>query len=298
MKLFRGLTSVGVSVLMGTGCLMGVETDKSAKSEAKAEEKAPQSATGAASEIKEGENKVVKDTASSEVKKGFTDEQQANFLRTYGWVTFMQSGVKNLGLSAKEVEQVMNGVQMATRGEEAPCALGEVMEDLQAFLQEKSAAYEKIHQVEIKATAEKNRQAGKTYMENLLKTRPSIKVTPTGLAYEIIVAGDESQKASEMDSVEIRYTGRLIDGKVFDESKDKTVTFPLNGVVPGIKEGVQLVGKGGKIVLYIPSELGYGEFDIPSIPAGSHLIFDIDLVNILKNEAIKPVEKPESSKAN
>ncbi|MDR0647663.1 MAG: FKBP-type peptidyl-prolyl cis-trans isomerase [Puniceicoccales bacterium] len=296
MKLFKGLTNVGVSVLIGAGCLMGVETDKSVKSEVKAEEKTPRGATGAANESKDNESKVGKEAA--EVKKTFTEDQQANFLKTYGWVTFMQSGVKNLGLSAKEVEHVMSGVQMAARGEELPCALGEVMEDLQTFLQEKSAAYAKIHQVEIKAIAENNRKAGKTYMENLLKTKPAIKTTATGLAYEIIATGDEAQKPSEMDNVEIRYTGRLIDGKVFDESKDRTVTFPLNGVVPGIKEGVQLVGKGGKIVLYVPSELGYGEFDIPSIPAGSHLIFDIELVNILKNEAIKSVEKPESSKTN
>ncbi|MDR2769560.1 MAG: FKBP-type peptidyl-prolyl cis-trans isomerase [Puniceicoccales bacterium] len=296
MKLFRELTNIGASVLIGAGCLMGVETDKSAESEIKAEEKTPRGTTNV--EAKEIANKVGNEAANTEVKKVFTEEQQANFLKTYGWVTFMQSGVKNLGLSTKEVEQVINGVQMAARGEEAPCALGEVMEDLQAFLQEKSAAYAKIHQVEIKAIAENNRKAGKAYMENLLKTKPSIKTTATGLAYETITAGDESQKPSEMDSVEIRYTGRLIDGKVFDESKDKTVTFPLNGVVPGIKEGIQLVGKGGKIVLYIPSELGYGEFDIPSIPAGSHLIFDVELVNILKNEAIKPVENPESSKTS
>jgi FKBP-type peptidyl-prolyl cis-trans isomerase len=296
MKLFRELTNVGASVLMGVGCLMGVETDKSVKSEIKAEEKTPHGVTNA--EVRDGENKVGKETTNVEVKKVFTEEQQANFLKTYGWVTFMQSGVKNLGLSTKEVEQVISGVQMAAHGEESPCALGEVMEDLQTFLQEKSTAYAKIHQVEIKAIAENNRKAGKAYMENLLKTKPSIKTTATGLAYEIIATGDESQKPSEVDNVEIRYTGRLIDGKVFDESKDKTVTFPLNGVVPGIKEGVQLVGKGGKIVLYIPSELGYGEFDIPSIPAGSNLIFDVELVNILKNETTNPIEKSESSKTN
>ncbi|MDR1254937.1 MAG: FKBP-type peptidyl-prolyl cis-trans isomerase [Puniceicoccales bacterium] len=294
MKLFRGLTNVGISVLMGASCLMGAETDKNVKSETKAEEKAPQSATGAAN----GENKMVKEAAGAEVGKVFTEEQIANFLKTYGWVTFMQSGAKNLGLSDKEVKYVIEGCQIAALGGESPCVLGEVMEDLQTFLQEKSAAYAKIHQVEIKAIAENNRQAGKTYLENLLKTKPAIKTTATGLAYEIIAAGDESQKPSETDNVEIRYTGRLIDGKVFDESKDKTVTFPLNGVIPGIKEGVQLIGKGGKIVLYIPSELGYGEFDIPSIPAGSFLIFDVEVVNILKNETIKPVEKSESSKTS
>lgn len=297
MKLIKGLASVGASVLLGANCLSAVTEDiaRDAKSDAQINE--------VQQPVKESVEQVVENKVeeNAEAKKVFSEKQQADFLKTYGWVTFMQSGVKSLGLNEKEIEQVLNGVQMAARGEESPCALGEVMEDLQSFLQQKSSDYAKIHQAEVKIIADKNRQAGKAFMENLLKTKPSIKTTASGLSYEIITMGDEKQKPSEMDSVEIKYAGRLIDGKVFDESKDKTVTFPLNGVVPGIKEGAQLIGKGGKITLYIPAELGYGEFDIPSIPAGSHLIFDIELINVIKNEPEKvnlPTEDKTSVEKN
>ena len=67
----------------------------------------------------------------------------------------------------------------------------------------------------------------------------------------------------------------------------------LNGVVPGIKEGLQLIGQGGKIVLYIPDNLAYGEYDIPSIPAGSRLIFDVEIVKV--NKAEKEEVKPEEA---
>lgn len=68
----------------------------------------------------------------------------------------------------------------------------------------------------------------------------------------------------------------------------------MSGVVPGIKEGLQLIGQGGKIVLYIPDNLAYGEYDIPSIPAGSRLIFDIEIVKVNKIEKAK--EEKEAKK--
>ena len=116
--------------------------------------------------------------------------------------------------------------------------------------------------------------------------------------YEITKEGSGA-KANEEDSVEIYYKGSLIDGKVFDESKEKTVNFPLNGVIPGIKEGLQLLGEGGKATLYIPDSLGYGEYDIPGIPAGSTLVFNVEVVKIVKPmksaDADKEVSKPAST---
>ena len=85
-------------------------------------------------------------------------------------------------------------------------------------------------------------------------------------------------------------------------------TFPLNGVIPGIKEGLQLLGEGGKATLYIPDSIGYGEYDIPGIPAGSTLVFDVEVVKVVKpmksadteKEASKsvPTDKKTSDKAS
>jgi len=102
------------------------------------------------------------------------------------------------------------------------------------------------------------------------------------LHYEILAIGNEKEKPAENDSVKINYIGKLINGKIFDQSKSTPVTFPLQGVVPGLKEGMQLIGKDGKIRLYIPSVLAYGDHDIPMIPPGSVLIFEIELLEIQK----------------
>ena len=242
-------------------------------------------------EVKENDKTetLKKETSTTmDNKKIFTE---AELLKTYGWVTFMQSGVKSLGLDQKEVDFFIQGAQMAAKGEDSPCVLGEVMEDLQKFLQNKATKYAEIHQKEVQVIAEKNKKLGKEFIDGLLKENKNAKLTDSGLCYEIKEAGDLNNKAGENDTVEIHYIGKLIDGKVFDKSNDKTVKFPLNGVIPGIKEGAQLIGKGGKITLYIPANLAYGENELPSIPAGSTLVFDLDIIDIIKtNEGLDKVE--------
>lgn len=213
-----------------------------------------------------------------------TAEQISSYFETLGWMTITQSGLKNLGTNTKENEAFLKGARLAIEGKESPYKLGDIMQPMQNFLQKRASDFEKKHQEELKMIAEKNRKAGDDFMKDLVKKNPAIKTTASGLSYEIIAEGDTKIKANSEDSVEIYYTGKLIDGKVFDESKAKPITFPLNGVVPGIKEGLQLIGQGGKIVLYIPDNLAYGEYDIPSIPAGSRLIFDVEIVKVNKIE--------------
>ena len=234
--------------------------------------------------IQESKEPATKEGATSVQEVAPTKEQIASYFKTLGWMTIMQCGIKNLGCNADETNAFLEGVRLALDGKEAPVKLGEVMQSMQGFLQNRAGEFEKKHQAEIKMTAEKNRKDGDKFMTDLLKKDNNIKTTASGLSYKILAEGDSKIKASDEDSVEIYYTGKLIDGKVFDESKAKPITFPLNGVVPGIKEGLQLIGQGGKITLYIPDNLAYGEYDIPSIPAGSRLVFDVELVKVIKAE--------------
>ena len=235
-------------------------------------------------EEKKTENIAAKENTAEAQEVAPTKEQVASYFRTLGWMTIMQSGVKNLGCNSDETSAFLEGVRLALDGKEAPVKLGEVMQSMQGFLQKRAGEFEKKHQEEIKMTAEKNRKDGDKFMADLLRKDASIKTTASGLSYKVLAEGDSKAKPSDEDSVEIYYTGKLIDGKVFDESKAKPITFPLNGVVPGIKEGLQLIGQGGKITLFIPDNLAYGEYDIPSIPAGSRLVFDVELVKIIKAE--------------
>lgn len=114
------------------------------------------------------------------------------------------------------------------------------------------------------------------------KTRQGVTVLPNGLQYEIVKAGD-GPKPTEADTVVVHYTGTLIDGTEFDSSvkRGEPATFPLKGVIKGWTEILQLMPKGSKWKVYIPSDLAYGERAAGQlIKPGSTLIFDIDLIDI------------------
>lgn len=104
-----------------------------------------------------------------------------------------------------------------------------------------------------------------------------MQTTDSGLKYKVITAGSD-KKPTATNTVTVNYRGWLDDGTEFDAGKD--ISFPLNGVIPGWTEGLQLVGEGGKIELEIPANLAYGNQNIPGIPAGSTLHFDVDLLKV------------------
>ena len=115
------------------------------------------------------------------------------------------------------------------------------------------------------------------------KEKEGVVETESGLQYKIEVEG-AGISPEETDTVEVNYEGRLIDGTVFDSSYDRgeSVKFPLNRVVKGWTEGLTYAKEGGKIQLYIPAELGYGQRGSGPIPGNSTLIFDIELVKVYK----------------
>ena len=130
--------------------------------------------------------------------------------------------------------------------------------------------------------AESNKAAGEAFLkENALKD--GVITTESGLQYQIVEAGNEV-KPGEKDTVYVHYTGTLIDGTEFDASDPEKdpVRMMMNRVIKGWTEGLQFIGEGGKIKLFIPAELGYGQRGTGSIKPNSTLIFDIDLVKVNK----------------
>ncbi len=112
-----------------------------------------------------------------------------------------------------------------------------------------------------------------------------VQQTESGLQYKIIEAGDTLLKPVVADTVEVNYKGTLLDGTEFDSSYERgePAKFPLGNVIQGWQEGIQLVGQGGKIKLWIPFSLGYGGQAMgPKLPAFSTLVFDVELLKVSK----------------
>jgi FKBP-type peptidyl-prolyl cis-trans isomerase len=115
------------------------------------------------------------------------------------------------------------------------------------------------------------------------KTKEGVKTTASGLQYKIVKEGTgNTPKAT--DRVLVHYEGKLLDGTVFDSSikRGEPIAFPLNRVIPGWTEGLQLIKEGGKAILYIPSKLAYGPGGTPGGPIGPNetLIFEVELLKI------------------
>lgn len=128
--------------------------------------------------------------------------------------------------------------------------------------------------------AMKNKEEGRQFLaEN--RTKDGVVELPSGLQYKMTREGT-GKSPSATDKVTVHYRGTLLDGAEFDSSikRGKPATFPLNGVIRGWTEGLQLMKEGAKYVFYIPSHLAYGDRSIPRIPPGSTLIFEVELLKV------------------
>ena len=178
-----------------------------------------------------------------------------------------QRGIEELNLDVmkKGFEDVLkNKPQLLTKEQ---CGMT-LQQKLQEFAQKKSMAM---------------KQKGIDFL-NKNKERKEVISLPNGLQYEVLQSGEENgMKPKAVDTVVVDYVGTLIDGKEFDNSikRGEPATFPLNGVIKGWTEILQLMTKGSKWKVYIPSELGYGDRGAGgTIPPGSVLIFEINLRDI------------------
>lgn len=149
-----------------------------------------------------------------------------------------------------------------------------------------------------KAKAEKASVAKKQGQDFLAanKTKPGVVTTPSGLQYLVLKEGT-GPKPALTDMVRVHYHGTLIDGRVFDSSVDRgtPIELAVNGVIPGWTEALQMMPVGSKWKLFIPSNLAYGDQQAgPMIPAGSTLVFDVELLDIVKQKgAPQDTTKPQ-----
>ncbi len=130
--------------------------------------------------------------------------------------------------------------------------------------------------------ANANLKAGQDFLATN-KTREGVIELPSGLQYEILVAGDGAKPLAK-NVVTCHYHGTLIDGTIFDSSvqRGRPASFPLNQVIKGWTEGLQLMGTGSKWRFFIPANLGYGDRQISAqIGANSALIFDVELISFV-----------------
>ncbi len=112
--------------------------------------------------------------------------------------------------------------------------------------------------------------------------KKGVTTTKSGLQYEVITKGDGKTLPKAVDTVKVHYVGTLTDGSTFDSSVERgqPTEFPLNQVIPGWTEGLQLMSKGAKFRFFIPPGLGYGARALPKIPANSVLVFEVELLDV------------------
>lgn len=145
------------------------------------------------------------------------------------------------------------------------------------------AEMEKRQQEQVAELAKANAKAGESFLAENGK-RPEVVTTASGLQYEVLEEG-KGARPTASDKVKVHYTGRLLDGTVFDSSVERgePATFGVTQVIPGWVESLQLMNEGSKWRLYIPSKLAYGPNGAgPTIGPNATLIFDVELLEVIK----------------
>ncbi|MGZ3724748.1 MAG: FKBP-type peptidyl-prolyl cis-trans isomerase [Pseudobdellovibrio sp.] len=157
----------------------------------------------------------------------------------------------------------------------------------------------KLQEMAMKKQAEEgeaNKKKAADFLEKN-KTAEGVKVTASGLQYQVIKEGDGATPKKE-DTVKCHYTGTLIDGTKFDSSVDRgqPAEFPVAGVIPGWTEALQMMKVGSKYKLFIPPELAYGPAGRPGIPPNSALVFEVELLEIVKQAPPSAAPAPKKGK--
>jgi FKBP-type peptidyl-prolyl cis-trans isomerase len=198
---------------------------------------------------------------------------EAEILEFLGWFLGTRTGIAPFEFNDAEMATITKGFATAASGKESPIKPDEIGEQFSAYMDTRQ-----------KAAMEKQTAKQEKFLTDK-KAQPGVTALPSGLLYEVVKSGSGAfPKAT--DTVKVNYTGTLIDGTVFDatskHSPPEPSEFALNQVIPGWTEGIQKINKGGKLKLYIPAKLAYGDNPPPGSPIlpGSTLVFEVELLDL------------------
>lgn len=182
------------------------------------------------------------------------------------------------GIDDVDVRQYLAGFNTALAGDTSLISDGDMQRLIQSYFQELQ-----VQQMQRQADeADVNSRLGEAFLEENLQNSDVFQ-TESGLQYRVIREG-EGARPTATDQVEVHYRGRLLNDEVFDSSYDRgePVVFPLNRVISGWTEGLQLMTVGSEYQFFIPADLAYGNNPPPgsTIPPGAVLIFDVELLDI------------------
>lgn len=191
----------------------------------------------------------------------------------------MGNNFRASGITEINVQDFADGVAAVFYGSTPKMSYDEAKAEIQAYFTE----MEKKQRAAAEELGKANAAAGEAFLAENGK-RVEVKTTPSGLQYEVLTEGDGPRPEAN-DQVEVHYTGKLIDGTVFDSSVDRGMpaTFGVTQVIPGWVEALQLMKAGSKWRLFIPSNLAYGPNGGPGSPIGPNatLIFDVELLKVI-----------------
>ncbi len=145
-----------------------------------------------------------------------------------------------------------------------------------ARLEAKRDSIQAAERAKVMGSAAENKAKATAFIDSIKAADPDVKFTPSGLGYKVIKQGKGNLSGAN-DNVSVIYTGRLIDGTQFDSSRGQAVNFNVAQVVPGFSEGLQLMNPGSQYILYIPSDLGYGDNGNSAVPGGAMMVFEVEI---------------------
>ena len=208
-------------------------------------------------------------SAKSGSQKGVAIMETQNQKTSYSFGVLVASNLKSQAGDSLDLRAFFQGIQDAYKNQA-----------LQIKIEECSGLVQNHVQLFTKRKTEKFRSASLAFLEKN-KADQSVKTTATGLQYKIVTSGTGKSPLAS-DRVTVHYTGKLIDGTIFDSSvqRGQPATFSVGGVIRGWTEALQMMHEGDKWILFIPQELGYGPNGNGQIPPYAALIFEVELIKV------------------
>ncbi|NCC25781.1 MAG: FKBP-type peptidyl-prolyl cis-trans isomerase [Deltaproteobacteria bacterium] len=228
--------------------------------------------------------KVEKDAAGGQSEQAPVSLESQKNRVSYGIGMDIGTNLREQELDI-DVEALVEGLRVSYAGQDTRMTLDEVREALMALQQEMMER----QQQKTEAASAENLKVGQEFLAKN-QEREGVVVLPSGLQYEVLEEGS-GISPTDKDFVQVHYRGTLVDGTEFDSSyaREKPAVFPVNGVIKGWTEALQLMKPGSKWKVYVPADLAYGERQAgPIIGPNSALVFDVELLAVMDTADAAP----------